>query len=270
MRQHLFILAMATLFMTASAPFVSADCDNSSLFVGYSNILPANSEVKTAENLTGTKNPINESLARQKSPGAAFLLSAAVPGTGQFYSGAKRGVLFVATEIAFWTTYFVMHGRAEQLQDGYIKYVDSHIAFESDSPAQSTRSWTLEDYEHATQSDNWHYVYTETDGKPLKRVGKFYWDDLPKEKIDEQGTELVSKHRAEAYNKRMSANEKFKQAKICLGLVVLNHIVSAVDGRIAAINRNKRVSEANIKISFLPVMSPSGQPGACLTLHKRF
>ncbi len=205
-----------------------------------------------------------------KSPSRAFLLSAVIPGTGEFYTGAKRGLLFVAAEIAFWTTYFVLHGQAEDTKEDYVQFVDSHIVFEEDSPVNSTETWTLEDYEHATQSDNWHYVYTESNGKPVDRVGKYYWDDLPQDLIDEPGgvplSESQSLMRVEAYSKRGSMNDKFKNAKVFLGLVILNHIVSAVDARIAAAIHNDRISQ----ISLHPVASPSGYLGAYLTLHRKF
>jgi hypothetical protein len=219
---------------------------------------------------------LNESMAsslhpgRLKSPSRAFLLSAVIPGTGEFYAGTKRGVLFVAAEVAFWTTYFVLHGQAEDIKEDYVEFVDSHILFEEDSPVGSTETWTLEDYEHATQSDNWHYVYTESNGKPVDRVGKYYWDDLPQDLIGEPGgvplSESQSPARVEAYSKRGSMNDKFKNAKVFLGLVILNHIVSAVDARIAAAVHNDRISE----ISLHPTVSPSGYLGAYLTLHRKF
>ena len=231
-----------------------------------------------AEALAQKNRQLSESLtsslssAQPKSPAKAFLLSAAVPGTGEFYSGAKRGALFAAAEIAFWTAYIVLHGDAEDLKDSYIAFVDEHVVFEDEpSPpyATSTADWTLEDYEHATQSDNWHYVYTEENNQPLDRVGKFYWDDLPEDRIDQPGSiDMVSQTRAEAREKRDSQNDKFKRAKFFLGLVVANHIVSAIDARIAATVYNNRIPET--EISLHPTLSPSGHPGARLTLHRRF
>ncbi len=212
--------------------------------------------------------------ANLKSPKKAFLFSAVVPGTGEFYSGAKRGVIFTAAEIAFWTAYIVIHGRAEEIKEDYVAFVDEHILFEDDSPASSTKNWTLEDYEHATQSDNWHYVYTESGGEPIERVGKYYWDDLPEEMIDQPGDKPIdqsqSPARVEAFEKRNSTNDRFKQAKIFLGLVVLNHVISAVDARIVATMYNNRTLDASTEISFNPTISPSGCPGACLTLRRRF
>jgi len=236
---------------------------------------PAPAAEATVQQDTELSNPIADSLSPvlPKSPGKAFLFSAAVPGTGEFYSGAKRGALFVAAEVAFWATYFVLHGRAEELKDDYIKFCDEHIVFEEGSPAGSTKSWTLEDYEHATQSDNWHYVYTESNGKPVERVGKFYWVDLPEDMIDQPGdkplSESQSQFRVKAFERRESTNDKFKQAKMFIGLVVLNHIISAVDAKIATSIYNNRISETSVRVSFHPTVSPSGHLGACLTLRGR-
>ena len=212
----------------------------------------------------------SQSLPQLKSPAKAFLFSAIVPGTGELYSEAKRGFLFMATEAAFWAAYVVIHGRAGELEQEYVDFVDKHVRFEADSPATSTANWTMEDYEHATQSDNWHYVYTESNGQPVNRVGKFYWDDLPEDMIDDPGDQLVSQSRAEAFEKRHSSNDKFEQAKIFLGLVVFNHIASAVDGRIAATVYNNRVQKISAEVSLHPTLSSSGHPGAYLALRAQF
>lgn len=222
------------------------------------------------------------SSGQPKSPGKAFFFSGAIPGVGEFYSKAKRGVFFVAAEVVLWTAYAMLHGRGEELKEDYIGFCKEHIMFEEDSPATSTDEWTLEDYEHATQGDNWRnqdYTYDRVvDGEkqPLERVGKFYWDDLPEDMIvtDPPGgvpiEESQSRSRVQAYDKRMSTNDRFKQAKTLIGLVVINHIISAIDARIVAKIYNNRNSKTEPEISFHPTISPSGYPGAYLTIHGRF
>jgi len=186
---------------------------------------------------------------KAKSPTKAFLYSAIIPGSGELYVGKKRGIGFMVAEVALLSAYFVLNSRADDLRSNYVSYVDGHIAFEPDSPATSTKDWTLEDYEHATQADNWHYVYTDNNGVPIDRVGKFYWKDLPEDMIDESGevplSKSNSKFRAIAYGKRGSANKKYKQAKMYLSVVVLNHVASAIDARIATIIQNKRVLQVS-------------------------
>lgn len=214
------------------------------------------------------------SAPKGKSPVKAFLYSAVIPGSGELYIGKKRGIAFMVTEVAFWSAYFVLHGRAEDLRSNYVKYVDNHIAFEPDSPATSTEKWTLEDYEHATQADNWHYVYTDNAGKPIDRVGKFYWKDLPEDKINENGevplSESNSNYRAVAYGKRGSTNTKYKQAKIYLSMVVVNHVASAIDARVSAIMQNKGISKTTASINIQPSYSINGKPETYLILRAEF
>jgi hypothetical protein len=215
-------------------------------------------------------NPIANSLSvtNQKSPAKAFLFSVTIPGTGELYTGStKKGVAFIATEVAFWSAYVVLHGRSKDLNSGYKKYVKEHIAFEEDSPVKSVDGWNMEDYEHATQTGNWHYIYTEKD---VERLGKFYWKDLPEDKLDEPGEDIMTKYRKEAYSKRGSANTKYKQAKRCLSLIVVNHIVSAIDARISAVLHNKQTSQTNTSISIYPFITPNNESGLYVTLNNGF
>lgn len=215
---------------------------------------------------TGETKPIADpiSITTQKSPTKAFLFSATVPGTGELYSGSMRGIAFIVTEVAFWSAYVVLHGRAADLENSYTKYVDDHITFEDDSPVKSTKSWNPEDYEHATQTGNWHYIYTEKDAD---RLGKFYWKDLPKDKIDEPGEDIMTKYRAVAYSKRGSSNKKYKQAKICLSLIVANHVASAIDARISAMLHNKKTQPTTVSIH--PFVS-SNNTGVYVVLNHHF
>lgn len=264
-RQDSFLLAPAAIMLIAMLA-VCCPVSASSLL----NDPVAEAVVQQNKQLSASISNLSTS-TQSKSPSKAFLFSAAVPGAGEFYSGTKRGVVFAAAEIAFWTAYIVFHGKAEESEDEYVEYVDEHILFENDFPTTSTENWNLEDYEHATQSDNWHYVYTEENGMPISRVGKFYWDDLPEDRINEPGSvDMVSQNRAEARGKRDSTNDKFKQAKRFLGLVVVNHIISAIDARIAATVYNNRISESAAEISFQPTVSPLGHVGARLALCRQF
>jgi hypothetical protein len=241
----------------------------------YSSLCSAydyNYSLINAQNIAIQSSSNPTSVTYQKSPTKAFLFSAVVPGTGELYVGSKKGFAFIASEIAFWSAYVLLHGRSNDLRDSYTKYVDAHIAFEEDSPATSTKDWTLEDYEHATQSNTWHYVYTESNGQPIARIGKFYWKDLPENWADlsqEEIDKLVSKYRAEAYSDRGSANKKNKQAKICLSMIVLNHVVSAIDARVSAIMKVKNPSQAT-NISFHTFISSNAYPGLYAVMQSQF
>ena len=172
-----------------------------------------------------------------KSPTKAFLYSAIVPGSGQLYIGAKRGYLQIAAEVGLLAAYFITRSNAQSLREDYREQVRDHVIFEG--PTKFDDWDPIEDFEHATLFDNWHNVYTDNNGEPLERVGKWYWEDRKAFKDDERKIH-DSPQRIVALDMRMDANDKFQLAKTFLGIAILNHFVSAIDARIAAKSYNKK------------------------------
>ena len=175
-----------------------------------------------------------------KSPNRAFLSSLVVPGSGQLYIGAKRGYLQIAAEVGLLTFYLITHNRANGLRDDYRQEVREHVRF--DGPGTFDTWDEIEDFEHATLFDNWHNVYTDNNGQPLERVGKWYWDDRAAFKNETLGAnpDAPSQQRLVALQLRNDANDKFERARTFLGLVILNHVVSAIDARIATKSYNRK------------------------------
>ena len=173
-----------------------------------------------------------------KSPNRAFLSSLVVPGSGQLYVGAKRGYLFLAADIALLVGYFITHSEAENTRDDYRELVREHVIF--DGPGTFETWDPIEDFEHATLFDNWHNVYTENNGEPLSRTGKWHWDDRRAFKDEDRKGDSDSPIREEALRLRYEANDKFELARSLLGGVILNHAISAVEARIVAKNHNKK------------------------------
>jgi len=63
----------------------------------------------------------------EKSPGKAFLMSAVIPGAGEFYTGHwKRTIGFLGMEALLWSMYFVKNAEGEDIEDEYIKYADGN------------------------------------------------------------------------------------------------------------------------------------------------
>ena len=173
-----------------------------------------------------------------KSPNRAFLSSLVVPGSGQLYVGAKRGYLFLAADIALLVGYFITRSDAENSRDEYRDMVREHVIF--DGPGTFETWDPIEDFEHATLFDNWHNVYTENNGEPLSRTGKWYWDDRRAFKDEDRKGDSDSPNREEALRLRYEANDKFELARTLLGGVILNHAISAIEARIVAKRQNKR------------------------------
>ena len=196
-------------------------------------------------------------VAQLKSPGRAFLMSLVAPGSGQLYVGKKRGIAQLVAEVGLIAAYFVVHGDAQSIEDDYVDAVKAGVEFDINDPTYEEymrnlpvpgdpfSGWIMEDFEHATQTSNWHYVYTEESGQPVARVGPFYWTDLPvnfqtASREELKNADIDSQARQEAYDIRDDANSRFKTATTILGVTIANHLVAAIDARIAAKRHNMR------------------------------
>ena len=173
-----------------------------------------------------------------KSPNRAFLSSLIVPGTGQLYVGAKRGYFYAAAGVALMVSYFITYRAAETTRNDYRELVRRHVIF--DGPGTFETWDPIEDFEHATMYDNWHNIYTEQGGQPLVRVGRWYWNDRAVFKDEDRGSKHDSPNREEAQGLRELANHKFEGARKLIGVALFNHVISAVEARIAAKNYNKK------------------------------
>ena len=212
-----------------------------------------------------------------KSPNRAFLSSLIIPGSGQLYVGAKRGYFYILAEVGMLAAYFVTRSDAENTREQYREHVREHVAFEWPyQAAEQFEKWDpIEDYEHATLFDNWRNVYTERNGEPLERVGAWYWKDRQAFKDEERGEgNHDSPQREIAKTLRYEANDKFERARTFLGIVILNHVISAVEARISAIRSNRRyMAQAAPPRSFEFDVRTSVSPHAAetrLVLRKRF
>jgi len=212
-----------------------------SLFCSYSSAIETNLNSFLLISALGNDQLPENNSTKMKSSAKAALFSLAVPGTGQLYSGAKRGYINIVAEVGMFAAYLFIHRNADQLREDckeqireYVKFADGKEYFDK---------WTWEDYEHATMFDNWHNVYTEDTGTPLERVGPFYWEDREAFKDEKRGENADSEYRQEAFDLRMKSNDRFEIARGFLGGIILNHLISAIDARILAKKYNQRVNQ---------------------------
>lgn len=210
----------------------------------------------------------NENLVPRKSPNEAFLYSLAIPGMGQLYTGAKHGYIYTAAEVGLLVTYFVLRNSAMNTRDEYREVVRQNIIFEGPG---NFEAWDpIEDFEHATQYENWNHVYDSEQTRT--RTGKWYWKDLdPSLKNERDSTiEFDSKYRLDAFDLRQKANDRFQSARTILGLVILNHVFSAVEARITTKRWNaKQQQSRSFEIDLQTDMS-KGALTTVLVLKKKF
>ncbi|MDE0636287.1 MAG: DUF5683 domain-containing protein [Candidatus Poribacteria bacterium] len=223
---------------------------------------------RTLENQPITSTTVNNNFAPRKSPNEAFLYSLAIPGMGQLYTGAKHGYIYTAAEVGLLVTYFVLRNSAMNTRDEYREVVRQNIVFEGPG---NFEAWDpIEDFEHATQYENWNHVYDSEQTRT--RTGKWYWKDLdPSLKNERDSTiEFDSKYRLDAFDLRQKANDRFQSARTILGLVILNHVFSAVEARITTKRWNtKQQQSRSLEIDLQTDMS-KGALTTVLVLKKKF
>ncbi len=209
-----------------------------------------------------------EELLPRKSPNEAFLYSLAIPGMGQIYTGAKHGYIYTAAEVGLLVTYFLLRNSAVNTRDDYRDIVRENVIFIGPG---SFENWDpIEDFEHATQYENWNHAYDSE--KTRNRTGKWYWKDIDPSLKEEKDTsiEVDSKYRLEAFDLRQEANDTFQQARTVLGLVILNHVFSAVEARITTKRWNQKQQQtSNINIELNTELS-AGSLKSALVLRKQF
>ena len=178
-----------------------------------------------------------------KSPNEAFLYSLAIPGMGQLYTGAKHGYIYTAADVGLLITFFILRNNALNTRDDYRDVVRQNIIFIG--PGSFDKWDPIEDFEHATQYENWNHVYDSEQTR--NRTGKWFWKDLDPALKDEKDTEIEfdSKYRLEAYDLRQKANDTFQLARTIIGMVIINHVVSAVEARITTKRWNKKQKASN-------------------------
>ncbi len=190
--------------------------------------------------------PTSETL----SPGRAFLYSAVVPGTGQLYGGSTRGYVYLAGEALLAVGYVLSRNDAKDIEQQYIKEIRTGVTFDGEG---SFDAWNQEDFEHATDYDNWLNTYTDNNGQPLDRVGKFYWKDIADFRAQDprdpaQGDIPDSPSRRASKELRTDSNSAFKRTRGILGAMIFNHLVSAIDARISARSHNNSMAESGISL----------------------
>lgn len=243
-----------------------------------------------------------------KSPGKALLLSAAVPGAGEFYSGAwKRGIVFSALEVASWTWYFTQHSSGKDKEDEYENFADDE--------------WSSEQYEE--WFDDWKQWYEARAGDNDPPFESIFTHELPSQKSDDY-YEMIGKYDQFSYgwidsaaaanvwipgnfapndsilgydftdqyttrdicrgadatattnrdkyvNLRGDANDLLKRATWGISASLFNHVISALDAVIATKAYNRRVlQEAGYPQLRMELDMYAGEVIPKFTLTKRF
>ncbi len=211
---------------------------------------------------------------KPKSPEKALMMSAILPGAGQFYSKSKlSGIVYGTLEIAGITSAILLKNNGEDKVNEYEDYADINWDVEEfvkgynddpkthdmiiyiDGKKYSVRDeWTalLNDFQngHNNIRANRDYHFYENIGKYKQfQTG---WTDYG----DSLGYETL--YRSSPVQKKYSdmrfdANQLLKGATYAVSAVMFNHVISAIDAMIRAKKYNNR-NNLSFKINAVPMI----------------
>ena len=187
--------------------------------------------ISRAWNGADTQKPV----LKKKKPAVGILLSAAVPGGGEIYSGSWiKGVLFLGAEIALWTGYSTLSKEGKKWEDIFQVYADDHWSrerWEANKQPGDPDTHTLPDtktqqyYEMIGKYDQFQAGWDSEEGSPEKT--RDYYETL-----------------------RDKSNRYLIQASYCTMAVLANHLISALDTG-WTIRRYNRRMEGRMRVGFM-------------------
>ena len=190
-----------------------------------------------------------------KSPAKGLLLSAVIPGAGQIYSGKylKAGV-FLGVEAVGWTMYFTKKKEGDDLKADFRSFADQNW-IESDywdwisnnSGIDRTDMDALRAYEKETYS---HSLHVNKDQQYYEMIGKYHqfnigWVDSDIGFLDPgwNNNTSVSSIRLDYEQQRDDSNKAYKLSTWGTTLVMVNHILSALDASWQISRDNKKMRQ---------------------------
>lgn len=172
-------------------------------------------------------------------PFVAGLLSAVVPGTGQLVQGQSRGWLYLGIEAASWFAYFALQNAGDQaLQDAY-DYVGNVESFDA--------RWTWDRYEANPPCGEGLGPRDDFEAEQARLQDLYdnarddFYSDIGSEDIYACGW-VDQSARGEYLSMVDEADNFYSSSDVAVTVVVLNHLVSAIDAAKSAATRRKKES----------------------------
>ena len=273
MKPNPTIFLCVIIFCLSSAICFAANESQTHLLTNF--YLDSNLGIRTLTNQSTAAIAAGENLAPQKSPNEAFLYSLVIPGMGQLYTGAKHGYIYTAAEVGLLATYFILRNSAVNTRDDYRDVVRECYFYRT----RIFIDWNDEDFEHAAQYETWDNDYSGEDNaagrETLDRTGYWYWMDMNPDYKNTNHRDIPigsgsRNYRSKASDLREKANDTFQSARTVLGMVILNHVFSAVEARISTKRWNQKHKESgSIQIDLQTDISAGALRGV-LVLRKNF
>jgi len=230
----------------------------------------------------GEEAPMQVASSDQISPGRALLFSALLPGAGEYYASAKKkAAVFLGIEAVAVGLYFTWKGEGSDIEDDFRKIADEHwepleyLAWRGTTKAIRNNSFT-----HALPcsleivSDEFGKCGGSEKQQYYELLGKYDqfvvgWNDRIDRTTNNPTTyteidsveKVVSEFRVEYENKRGDSNKYLKRASNIAGLILVNHVISAIDAARTARSRAQGASARQIerRTRFLVTLHPGNR-----------
>lgn len=212
-----------------------------------------------------------------KSPFKAFMLSLAVPGAGEYYTGKKyRAIGFIAADVLFWSGYFIYQNKGVSAEKDYKTYADDKYNWQNfmtwwDQLPDSTKevySHRLP-YDYANNVPIFDHEYYENIGKYDQfQVG--WGEDGRNHPYIPNSPDTVTWmpiERETYLDMRKDSNDYYARAKTMMMISIANHIVSAFDAAIGAKRFNRGSKQYSMNVSAREI---NGETTPFLTLTAKF
>ena len=190
---------------------------------------------KTSPNLSAInyfQQDINDApeMVGQKSAGLAFLMSLALPGTGEFYMG-RRGqtIAFLTSEILLWTGLSLNSMYADHLVDEYYTYAVQHADVNLND----------KDKQYWVDIGKYDSIYEFNEQRRRDR----YFDAIYLNEDENFWLWDTKENRLRYDGNRLRANEIASQDVYFFASIVLNHLISAVNSLRLARKHNRLLGE---------------------------
>ena len=223
----------------------------------------------------------------EKSPGRALLLSAILPGAGEFYAGSKKkAAVFFGIEAITVGLYFSWKGKGDDIEKEFRAVADAHwnpetyVAWRGRTRAQRSNSFThampcSSHVEIIAQAVSFGDCSSSEVQQYYELLGKYDqfvagWDDLKfvdsdspvSSYNDVDSVETVhSELRMDYEKQRNDSNKYLKRASNLTGLILVNHVISAIDAARTARLRSQGADAARLerRVRFLVTMHQGSQ-----------
>lgn len=214
-----------------------------------------------------TLRPESADRAARVSPGLAFLMSAALPGTGQLAEGRNRAFAYLGAEAFAWIAHFSWKDASQKKEQESEDFADRHWDYEewksnaADCVGAIPPGLNEADLQEALlsqQGSNADAYYASLAKQDGYRGG---WDDFNCDAPDG-----LSANRRTFHGMRQDSDDFLARARLATTFVFLNRIVSAVDAYRTA--RGARLSLTPRTHLELDLKGSIARPRAALRLRR--